>query len=518
MWLCICVYEKMIATMYGMLIFGCFIVVLDFIVITKAETVVVELEEQSRRIKEEAIKCNAELKNSTDRSEEFLNGSYCPGIWDGILCWPDTEAGTLANLLCPAYVNKFNTDYYATRWCTENGTWFHPVYMKRSWTNYSLCSTITNPIELIEPHMRNLKLLYEIGYGLSLVSLSIAVVIMVYFRRLHCQRNTIHINLFISFILRAAFSFMKERLLVEGVGFASDVRQTKDGIDFIEEGTHWQCKLFFIIFHYLLGSNYMWIFVEALYLHTLISIAVFSKTSGTVWYIIFGWGASITFVLAWVIVRITKEDTLCWNTNATPAYFWIMRGPILLSTVMSKPKNNSVTVIGVRLSRIFYQEADVLSIRPVQRLAKSTLVLIPLFGIHYIVFGGIPDRLDAKTELVKLYFDMFFNSLQGFFVALLFCFLNSEVQNEIYKMWQRSQLSEIPCFYCHFSLCKRHEWRRSRSYDAATRPSDISTVVSMSVLQTQDKESPVGMNCIDKPLKDLEYQPMMNTTGVIEIS
>ncbi|XP_036360837.1 parathyroid hormone/parathyroid hormone-related peptide receptor [Octopus sinensis] len=405
--------EKMIATTYGMLILGFVIVVLDFIVITKAETAVVDLEEQSRRIKEEAIKCNAELKNSTDRSEEVLNGSYCPGIWDGILCWPDTEAGTLANLSCPAYVNKFNTDYYATRLCTENGTWFHSVYLKRSWTNYTLCSTIKIPIDLLQPHMRNLELLYEIGYGLSLVSLSIAVVIMVYFRRLHCQRNTIHINLFISFILRAAFSFMKERLLVEGVGFASDVRETKDGIDFIEEGSHWQCKLFFIIFHYLLGSNYMWIFVEALYLHTLISIAVFSKTSGTVWYIIFGWGASITFVLAWVIVRITKENTLCWNTNPTPAYFWIMRGPILLSTVMNFIFFlNVVRILFTKLNAANSPEAQ-----KFRRLAKSTLVLIPLFGIHYIVFGGIPDSLDTKTELVKLYFDMFFNSLQGFFLC-----------------------------------------------------------------------------------------------------
>ena len=47
-----------------------------------------------------------------------------------------------------------------------------------------------------------------------------------------------------------------------------------------------------------------------------------------------------------------------------------------------------------------------------RKLAKSTLVLIPLFGVHYIVFIGLPDDVDETTELVKLYWEMFFNSFQ----------------------------------------------------------------------------------------------------------
>ncbi|KAH3720388.1 hypothetical protein DPMN_063291 [Dreissena polymorpha] len=47
-----------------------------------------------------------------------------------------------------------------------------------------------------------------------------------------------------------------------------------------------------------------------------------------------------------------------------------------------------------------------------RKLAKSTLVLIPLFGVHYIVFIGLPDNVDETTELVKLYYEMFFNSFQ----------------------------------------------------------------------------------------------------------
>ena len=53
---------------------------------------------------------------------------------------------------------------------------------------------------------------------------------------------------------------------------------------------HWDCTLFFTIFHYVLGANYMWIFVEALYLHMLIWMAVFSERTGLKFYIVFGWG------------------------------------------------------------------------------------------------------------------------------------------------------------------------------------------------------------------------------------
>ena len=47
-----------------------------------------------------------------------------------------------------------------------------------------------------------------------------------------------------------------------------------------------------------------------------------------------------------------------------------------------------------------------------RRLAKSTLILIPLFGVHYIVFIGVPDNVEPTAEVAKLYFEMFFNSLQ----------------------------------------------------------------------------------------------------------
>lgn len=85
------------------------------------------------------------------------------------------------------------------------------------------------------------------------------------------------------------------------------------------------------------------------------------------------------------------------------------------------------------------------------RLARSTLTLIPLLGVHEVVFAFVTDEHAQGTlRSTKLFFDLFLSSfqvsphhtpslgprvlslthtlfLQGLLVALLYCFLNKEV-------------------------------------------------------------------------------------------
>ncbi len=44
-----------------------------------------------------------------------------------------------------------------------------------------------------------------------------------------------------------------------------------------------------------------------------------------------------------------------------------------------------------------------------RRLAKSTLLLIPLFGINYIIFAFMPHHIESNVRLV---FDLILGSFQ----------------------------------------------------------------------------------------------------------
>lgn len=47
-----------------------------------------------------------------------------------------------------------------------------------------------------------------------------------------------------------------------------------------------------------------------------------------------------------------------------------------------------------------------------RKLAKSTLVLVFVFGVHYIVFVGMPHTFKGVGWEVRMYCELFFNSFQ----------------------------------------------------------------------------------------------------------
>lgn len=487
----------------------------------RSEVVKIKLDLQFQFLTEANSTCYEEMINGKSRPE----GVYCNRTWDNIMCWPDTEAGTTAVQKCPDYINGFNTLSNAYRLSLPNGEWFKRPGGNTSWTNYTEC-TVHDDIQvvpkLIEEHIPGIIIMSNVGYGISLVSLVTATFIMIYFRKLRCRRNTIHVNLFLSFIFRAVLALTKDNMLVDGLAFSDDLQRSSDGTrEFIPNVTHWGCKLFFTAINYTVGANYMWVFIEGLYLHTLIYVSVFADNPRTKWYIISGWALPLLFVIPWAIGRSLLSDEHCWNTHKNRKLFWIIRGPCVGSVLINFCLFlNIVRVLFTKLNAPHNRESRNARYR---RLAKSTLILIPLFGCH-IIFSLQPEHLSVKAELILLTFEMLLSSFQGFVVAILLCFANCEVKSEIASFWERNFVGDNSHRPTPFTSLSEYFARSRQSFSEQKMTSVIDnnrkqTDIRLHKLKDLEQTTPISQSILDEqvPLKEKNGHLKPLTNGHLEV-
>uniref|UniRef100_A0AAY4AKX8 Parathyroid hormone/parathyroid hormone-related peptide receptor n=1 Tax=Denticeps clupeoides TaxID=299321 RepID=A0AAY4AKX8_9TELE len=364
-------------------------------------------------------KCERAIRSQQD----LVTDEDCPPEWDGIICWPYAKPGQLVPVLCPEYIYDFNHRGQAYRQCDPSGNWEQVTSINRTWANYTECTTylLASQGSQEEAVFERLHLMYTIGYSISLSSLLVAISVLCYFKRLHCTRNYIHIHLFSSFVCRAISIFVKDAVLYT----ISD--EITDGV----------AVTFFL---YFLATNHYWILVEGLYLHSLIFMAFLSDRSYLWALTIIGWGVPAVFVSIWVSARAALADTQCWDISAGNLK-WIYQVPILAAIVVNFFL--FLNIIRVLASKLWETNTGKLDPRQQYRkLLKSTLVLMPLFGVHYMVFMALPyTEVTGLLWQVQMHYEMFFNSSQGFFVAFIYCFCNGEVQAEVKKAWSRRSLA-----------------------------------------------------------------------------
>ncbi|XP_019382245.1 PREDICTED: glucagon-like peptide 1 receptor [Gavialis gangeticus] len=392
------------------------------------------LSKMMQRWKEYQLQC---LKYLYEAPPVVAEGKFCNRTFDNYACWPDGLPGTFVNVSCPWYLPWASTvlQRQAYRFCTSEGTWLLKENSTLPWRNLSECEAADR--DAPEEQLLYLSVIYTTGYALSFSALVIATAILLGFRHLHCTRNYIHLNLFTSFILRAVSVFIKDSVLKWMYKTATQEHQWEGLISYQESLS---CRLVFVMMQYFVAANYYWLLVEGMYLYTLLVLSVFSEQRIFRLFLCIGWGVPMLFVILWGTVKYLYEDEGCWSRNYNMNYWLIIRLPILIAIAV-----NFLIFIRVICIIISKLQANLMCKTDTKcRLAKSTLTLIPLLGTHEVIFAFVTDEhARGMLRFVKLFTELSFASFQGLMVAILYCFINNEVQMEFRKSWERWRLEHF---------------------------------------------------------------------------
>ncbi|XP_045474415.1 diuretic hormone receptor-like isoform X2 [Harmonia axyridis] len=333
-------------------------------------------------------------------TRELSTLGFCGPMADPVACWPPTPVNTTAVIRCFAELNfiRYDDSQNASRFCMWNGTWTK--------SNYSACKEIFNVPPDVETSI------YFVGYTFGLISLSVAVGIFTYFKELRCLRNTIHMNLMWSYML--TYTMWIITLISLNTSFNVSV----------------PCVFIITLLHYFHITTFFWMFVEGLYLYILVVETLTRENFKLRIYLLIGWVFPLCFIAVWAILKsfISTEDDPANSCDWFNPHLvdWIFQAPqvavLLLNLIFL------VAIMWVLVTKL--RSANTVETQQYHKAAKALLVLMPLLGVTYVItiWAPTPDadskRIFERARAVLL-------SLQGFTVALLYCFLNTEVQNAV---------------------------------------------------------------------------------------
>ncbi|XP_016529353.1 secretin receptor isoform X2 [Poecilia formosa] len=347
----------------------------------------------------EEEKCMKSLILVREQKAKVNSSVYCKGMWEDMHCWPPASLGETVSLPCLDIFGRVSKGEVHSN-CTSNG-WTGLLSLHEDACSYAFNDSLKYLEHDSASHwfFSYVKTMYTIGYTLSLITLTIAITIFCFFRKLHCTRNYIHIQLFVSFILRAIFIFIRDGLLfTDSEGYDCD-RSTV------------ACKIVLMFCNYFILANYSWLLVEGHFLFTLVSRSFFSLKKHLAWSILLSWGVPFIIIVCWGCAKYFFEDEGCWERRKHEWIWWILRVPVLLSICV-----NLIFFLGILrilISKLRMSDAH---------RSEFSQYIISVFKIW------------TSAELAL-------SSIQGFVVAVLYCFMNGEVQQEFKRRWKRWKLT-----------------------------------------------------------------------------
>ncbi|XP_021950397.2 calcitonin gene-related peptide type 1 receptor isoform X2 [Folsomia candida] len=350
--------------------------------------------------------------------------STCPPTWDGWQCWDSTQAGVTASSFCPPYIYFLTEPPTCTipveKECTSSAHWLRKNNgTGDEWTDYQICGSATVSLQL-----RRTYVLIS-AYALSIVAIIPALCIFFAYKQLRVHRIILHRNLFISMLLNGVLV-----ILFKTVVMLNEIQHK--GSSIVEENSI-SCRLLLILTKYSRMTNYMMMFCEGYYLHKLIA-AAFAEQKSLIVFHLLGWVFPIFPTVIYTVYRIGWANSNCWVVPEE-AWEWVLNGPSLLSLIVNALfLINIIRVLVTKLRATHAQEPS-----QYRKAVRATLVLLPLFGLHFLVTIYRPPTSTGVCLWTEIYFyaNDILDGIQGFMVALIFCYFNGEVSTLLKRSWMR---------------------------------------------------------------------------------
>ena len=268
------------------------------------------------------------------------------------------------------------------------------------------------------------------------------------------------------------------------VGFPKDVildLNSPNKVSMNPNVTHWECKTLISFSRYAESSNHVMVFCEALYLNTLISVSTFSENNHFKFYILAGWIGPLLWIVPFIVLMaVFENENTCWNAETTFSYMHVVP-QVALIFMNFFLFINIVRILQNKLKKNRLTDSKQYRYK---KLAKSTLILLPLFSIYYIAFSVwqpfVRGKLAIEFELIRLYFEIICSSFQGLAISLIYCFFNSEVRHEMIRQIDRILLRYYPNMTSLSSTLNNNNnmnHNRERTYSTASLNQRVNTDV-----------------------------------------
>lgn len=177
------------------------------------------------------------------------------------------------------------------------------------------------------------------------------------------------------------------------------------------------------------SAVYSCLLLEGIFLHRLIA-AAFKGEPKMLYYYLAASGLAILPVAVWTVITAVYNDANCWAVDTT-GYGYIVDGPRIFALVIN-------TLLMLDIVRVLFtklRSVNTVKSNHIRRMTRATILLIPLFGVQFLVTLVRPQTDDCDLEQVYYYIFYTMDGLQGTSVALLYCYLNKEVQVQLLRTY-----------------------------------------------------------------------------------